>query len=45
LNGKHTIFGIVAEGQDIADAISKVAAIGDRPNVDVVLEDVKIEEE
>jgi peptidyl-prolyl cis-trans isomerase A (cyclophilin A) len=45
LNGKHTIFGIVAEGQDIADAISKVAAIGDRPNVDIVLEDVKIEEE
>src|SRR6058998_3378057 len=24
LNGKHTIFGIVTEGQDVADAISKV---------------------
>ena len=45
LNGKHTIFGIVTEGQDVADAISKVPAIGDRPNVDVVLQDVKIEEE
>src|SRR5216683_91826 len=40
LNGKHTIFGEVTEGQDIADAISKVPAIGDRPNVDVVLKEV-----
>jgi peptidyl-prolyl cis-trans isomerase A (cyclophilin A) len=45
LTGKHTIFGKVVEGQDVADAISKVAARGDRPNVDVVLKDVKIEEE
>jgi peptidyl-prolyl cis-trans isomerase A (cyclophilin A) len=45
LNGKHTIFGIVTEGQDVADAISKVASIGDRPNVDIVLKEVKIEEE
>src|SRR5213082_762532 len=34
LNGKHTIFGIVTEGQDVDDAISKVPSIGDRPNVD-----------
>ena len=45
LTGKHTIFGIVVEGQDVADAISKVRAIGDRPNVDVVLKEVKIEDE
>ena len=45
LNGKHTIFGIVTEGQDVADAISKVPAIGDCPNVDVVLKEVRIEEE
>jgi peptidyl-prolyl cis-trans isomerase A (cyclophilin A) len=45
LNGKHTIFGIVVEGQDVADAISKVPAIGDRPNTDVVLKEVRIEEE
>src|SRR5207302_9088221 len=31
LNGKHTIFGIVTEGQDVADAISRAPAIGDRP--------------
>ena len=44
LTGKHTIFGKVVEGQDVADAISKVKSIGDRPNVDVVLEDVRIDE-
>jgi len=45
LNGKHTIFGIVVEGQDVADAISKVPAIRDRPNTDIVLKEVRIEEE
>src|SRR5438093_5150256 len=44
LNGKHTIFGKVVEGHDIADAISKVASSRDRPNVDVVLSEVRIEE-
>lgn len=44
LTGKHTVFGKVVEGQDVADAISKVKAIGDRPNVDVVLKEVKIEQ-
>jgi peptidyl-prolyl cis-trans isomerase A (cyclophilin A) len=43
LNGKHTIFGKVVEGQDVADAISKVASSRDRPNQDVVLEEVRIE--
>ncbi len=46
LTGKHTIFGVVVEGQEIADAISKVATrSGDRPLKDVVLEEVKIEDE
>jgi len=45
LNGKHTIFGVVLEGQEVADEISKVKAIGDRPNVDVVLKEVRIAEE
>lgn len=44
LTGKHTIFGKVVSGQDVADAISKVASIGDRPNVDVVLKEVRVEE-
>jgi cyclophilin family peptidyl-prolyl cis-trans isomerase len=35
LNGKHTIFGKVVEGQDVAEAISKVPAFRDKPNVDV----------
>jgi peptidyl-prolyl cis-trans isomerase A (cyclophilin A) len=43
LTGKHTIFGKVVEGQEVADAISKVPSVGDRPNVDVVLKDVRIE--
>lgn len=46
LTGKHTIFGVVTEGQDIADAISKVATrSGDRPLEDIVLEEVTIEDE
>ena len=44
LDGKHTIFGEVVEGQDVADAISTVPSVGDRPNVDVVLKEVRIEE-
>jgi peptidyl-prolyl cis-trans isomerase A (cyclophilin A) len=44
LTGKHTIFGEVVEGQDIADKISNVArGPQDRPKKDVVLESVAIE--
>jgi peptidyl-prolyl cis-trans isomerase A (cyclophilin A) len=44
LTGKHTIFGEVVEGQDIADKISNVArGAQDRPKKDVVLESVTIE--
>ena len=44
LTGKHTIFGEVVEGQDVADAISKVPTGGaDRPRDDVVLQEVRIE--
>jgi len=44
LTGKHTIFGEVVEGQDIADKISNVArGAQDRPKKDVVLEKVTIE--
>jgi len=46
LTGKHTIFGEVVEGQDVADAISRAPRDRtDRPDDDVVLKDVKIEEE
>jgi peptidyl-prolyl cis-trans isomerase A (cyclophilin A) len=46
LTGKHTIFGVVVEGQDVADTISKVGTrSGDRPLEDIVLEEVKITEE
>jgi peptidyl-prolyl cis-trans isomerase A (cyclophilin A) len=42
---KHTIFGEVVEGQDVADAISKVPTTRDRPDTDVVLHEVRVEEE
>ena len=45
LNGAHTIFGVVIEGQEVADAISKVAKDGrDKPIDDVVIETIEIEE-
>ena len=45
LNGRHTIFGIVESGQDVADAISRVATgPGDRPRDDVVIESIDIED-
>jgi peptidyl-prolyl cis-trans isomerase A (cyclophilin A) len=46
LSGKHTVFGEVVEGQDVADRISEVATgSGDKPKTDVVLERVEISEE
>ncbi len=44
LTGRHTIFGEVVEGQDVADKISRVPRGGqDKPNKDVVLESLVIE--
>ncbi|RSN03667.1 peptidyl-prolyl cis-trans isomerase [Nonomuraea sp. WAC 01424] len=44
LNGKHTIFGEVVEGQEIIDAIAKTQTDRrDRPVEDVVLESVTID--
>ena len=43
LNGKHTVFGRVTSGMDVADAISQVeTGSGDRPREDVVIERVDI---
>lgn len=44
LNGKHTIFGEVVEGQDVVDAIGliEVDPESNRPNSDVVMEKVTI---
>lgn len=45
LNGRHTIFGQVVEGQDIVVAISKVKRdLRDKPVEDVVLKKVFIKE-
>ncbi|SEG77429.1 peptidyl-prolyl cis-trans isomerase A (cyclophilin A) [Nonomuraea solani] len=44
LNGKHTIFGEVIDGQDVVDAIGKTKTDRrDRPEKDVILESVTIE--
>ncbi len=44
LTGKHTIFGKVVEGYNVAEKISKVARDGmDRPKTPVVLESVTID--
>ncbi len=44
LTGKHTIFGEVVEGYEVAENISKVArGPQDRPRKDVVLESVVVE--
>ena len=43
LTGKHTIFGEVVEGQEVADKISKVSTRSDKPVKPVVLETVVIE--
>jgi cyclophilin family peptidyl-prolyl cis-trans isomerase len=43
LDGKHTVFGQVTSGMDVADAISQVeTGAGDRPREDVVIERVEL---
>ncbi|SNQ49480.1 Peptidyl-prolyl cis-trans isomerase B [Frankia canadensis] len=44
LNHKHTIFGEVVEGTDVVDAIAKApTAAGDRPQTDVVIQEIIID--
>jgi cyclophilin family peptidyl-prolyl cis-trans isomerase len=46
LTGKHTIFGEVVDGQDVADSIAGVATDArDRPRDDVVLQEIRFSEE
>jgi peptidyl-prolyl cis-trans isomerase B (cyclophilin B) len=43
LDGKHTVFGRVTSGQDVADRISEVERDGrDRPLEPVVIESIAI---
>jgi cyclophilin family peptidyl-prolyl cis-trans isomerase len=46
LNGSHTIFGSVKEGQDVVEAISRVPRDGgDKPQEDVTINDIEISTE
>src|SRR5205807_4527053 len=43
LDGKHTVFGRVTSGMDVADTISNVeTSAGDRPSEDVIIERVDL---
>jgi len=43
LDGKHTVFGHLVKGIEVQDAISNVeTAVGDRPVLDVVIEELNI---
>ncbi|HMO27076.1 MAG TPA: peptidylprolyl isomerase [Tepidisphaeraceae bacterium] len=45
LDGRHTVFGKVLEGQDVVDAMAKVDRnMQDRPTTDIVIKSVTIEE-
>ena len=45
LNGKHTVFGRVTSGMDVADKISELPRdASDRPHDDVVIERVELED-
>lgn len=45
LTGKHTIFGKVVEGIDVVDAIATTpTGRDDRPVVDVVIQEIKVDE-
>jgi peptidyl-prolyl cis-trans isomerase A (cyclophilin A) len=45
LNGMHTIFGEVVEGQSVAEEIAKVPTVSEKPVEDVVVTEVRITSE
>jgi cyclophilin family peptidyl-prolyl cis-trans isomerase len=45
LDRKHSIFGEVIEGMDVAKKISEVPTVGDRPVEEVKIRSVKIRAE
>lgn len=42
LNGAHTIFGFVTKGDDVRDAVTNVDTTDEKPNYDVIIEEMTL---
>lgn len=45
LDGRHTVFGQVVEGMDVVEAIEDVVTVADRPEEEVVIQSVTVNDD